>query len=75
MNPKKTVCLMLVFLRTGPGNDRGCSSSYVVVTDMSLVIRKVLDAEVMSNECRECITWSSKKAWPEITDMIIMLPY
>ena len=49
----------------GTWRRRGYSSSYGVVTGMSLVTGKVLDVEVMSNECRECITWSNKKGSEE----------
>jgi hypothetical protein len=49
----------------GSWRRRGYSSSYGVVTGMSLVTGKVLDIEVMSKECRECITWSSKKGSEE----------
>ncbi|CAB4040307.1 Hypothetical predicted protein [Paramuricea clavata] len=44
---------------------RGYSSSYGVVTGMSLITEKVLDVETMSKECWECITWSSKKGSEE----------
>ena len=44
---------------------RGYSSSYVVVTGMSLITGKVLDVEVMSKECWKCIGWISKKASEE----------
>ena len=39
---------------------RGYSSSYGVVAGLSLVTGKVLDTEVMSKECRECILWQGK---------------
>ncbi|CAB4022548.1 Hypothetical predicted protein, partial [Paramuricea clavata] len=67
MNQKKMVCMILVIGITADGTRRrrGYSSSYGVVTDMSLITGKVLDGEVMSKECWECITWSSKKGSEE----------
>jgi hypothetical protein len=49
----------------GTWRQRGYSFSYGVVTGMSLITGKVLDVEVMSKECWECITWSSKKGSEE----------
>ena len=58
---QKMMCMILVFLWTGPGDEGGYSSSYWVVTGMSLTTGKVLDVEVMSKECWECIDSISKK--------------
>ncbi|XP_046850412.1 uncharacterized protein LOC124443906 [Xenia sp. Carnegie-2017] len=49
----------------GTWRRRGYSSSYGVVTGISLVTGKVLDIEVMSKECRECMGWSSKQGTEE----------
>jgi hypothetical protein len=67
MNQKKMVCMILVIgiIADGTWRGRGYSSSYGVVTGMSLITGKVLDVEVMSKECWECITWSSKKSSEE----------
>ena len=40
----------------GTWRRRGYSSSYGVVSGMSLVTAKVLDVEIMSKECRECVS-------------------
>ena len=67
MNQKKMVCMILVIGITADGiwRRRGYSPSYGFVTGMSLITGKVLDVEVMSKECWECITWSSKKGSEE----------
>ena len=39
----------------------GFSSSYGIVSSISLITGKVLDVEVMSKECRECIGWKGKE--------------
>jgi hypothetical protein len=45
----------------GTWRRRGYSSSYGVVTGMSLVTGKVLDIEMMSKKCRQCISWRGKE--------------
>ncbi|CAB4024276.1 Hypothetical predicted protein [Paramuricea clavata] len=52
----------------GTWRRRGYSSSYGVVTGMSLVTGKVLDIEVMSKECRQCILWRGKEGTIEFEE-------
>ena len=40
----------------GTWRRRGYSSSYGVVSGISLVTGKVLDVEIVSKECRECVS-------------------
>ena len=55
---------------SGDGNWRkhGCSSVYGVVAALSTVTGKVLDAEVMSKECRECMGWRAKEGTVEFQE-------
>ena len=49
----------------GTWRRRGFSSAYGVVSGISLIRSKVLDIEVMSKECRECIGWRGKEKTEE----------
>ena len=49
----------------GTWRRRGFSSAYEVVSGISLTTGKVLDIEVMSKECRECIGWRGKEKTKE----------
>ena len=49
----------------GTWRRRGYSSAYGVVTVISTVTGKALDAEVMSKECRECMVWRDKEGTNE----------
>lgn len=42
----------------GAWRRRGYSSTCGVVSGISLITGKVLDVEVMSKECRQCLSWS-----------------
>ena len=52
----------------GTWRRRGYSSSYGVVSGISLVTGKVLDVEVMSKECRECVAWKRKEGTEEFQE-------
>ena len=52
----------------GTWRRRGYSSSYGVVSGISLVTGKVLDVEVMSKECRECVAWKRKQGTEEFLE-------
>lgn len=52
----------------GTWRRRGYSSSYGVVSGISLVTGKVLDIEIMSNECRECVAWKRKEGTEEFQE-------
>lgn len=45
----------------GSWRRRGFSSLYGVVTALSLMTGKVIDTEVMSKECKECMGWKGKE--------------
>ena len=45
----------------GTWQRREYSSSYGVVSGILLVTGKVLDVEIMSKECRECVAWKRKE--------------
>ena len=52
----------------GTWRRRGYSSAYGVVTAISTVTGKVLDVEVMSKECKECMVWRSKEGTVEFQE-------
>ena len=45
----------------GTWRRRGYSSAYGVVTALSTVTSKVLDVEIMSKECSECMVWRGRE--------------
>ena len=52
----------------GTWRHRGYSSSYGVVPGISLVTGKVLNVEIMSKECRECVTRKRKEGTEEFQE-------
>ena len=52
----------------GTWRKRGYSSLYGVVTAISIVTGKVVDYEVMSKECRECMLWKDKEGTDEFME-------
>lgn len=52
----------------GTWRKRGFSSAYGVVTALSLLTGKAVDVEVMSKECRECMSWRDKQGTVEFND-------
>ena len=52
----------------GTWRRRGYTSSYGVVSGISLVTGKVLDVEVMSKECRKCVAWKRKEGTEEFQE-------
>ena len=47
---------------------RGYSSLYGVVTALSTITGKAVDAEVMSKNCKECTGWRGKEGTQEFQD-------
>ena len=52
----------------GTWRRRGYSSAYGVITAISTVTGKVLDVEIMSKECKECMVWRSKEGTVEFQE-------
>ena len=52
----------------GTWRKRGFSSSFGVVTALSLLTGKAVDVEVMSKECRECMGWREKQGTVEFNE-------
>lgn len=52
----------------GTWRKRGFSSSYGVVTAISLLTGKAVEVEIMSKECRECMGWRDRQGTVEFKE-------